>query len=83
MYYLLNKYLFQAQVQRIHISGVGRTKEDIIINSVKDVFDASHFQAVSTFQMCSQVILITVFSEKFLFVFKPPCTTYMLWYDIL
>ncbi|XP_018012367.1 sorting and assembly machinery component 50 homolog A [Hyalella azteca] len=36
----------KAQVQRVHVAGIGRTKEDIIISSVKDVFSANNFQSV-------------------------------------
>ena len=37
----------QAQVQRIHVEGLARTKDDIVINSVKEVFEANDFQSVS------------------------------------
>ena len=38
----------QAFVQRVHVNGLGRTKDDIVISSVKDVFDADDFQSVSS-----------------------------------
>lgn len=36
----------KAQVQRVHVTGLGRTKDDIVISSVSDVFKARDFQTV-------------------------------------
>uniref|UniRef100_A0A2P2HZM2 Sorting and assembly machinery component 50 homolog A-like n=1 Tax=Hirondellea gigas TaxID=1518452 RepID=A0A2P2HZM2_9CRUS len=36
----------KAQVQRVHVSGLGRTKDDLIIFSVRDIFEARDFQSV-------------------------------------
>jgi len=36
----------KARVQRVHVDGLGRTKDDIVINTVSDVFEASDFQSV-------------------------------------
>lgn len=36
----------KARVQRVHVDGLGRTKDDIVINTVRDVFAAQDFQSV-------------------------------------
>ncbi|XP_068228320.1 sorting and assembly machinery component 50 homolog isoform X2 [Palaemon carinicauda] len=36
----------KARVQRVHVDGLGRTKDDIVINTVRDVFTARDFQSV-------------------------------------
>ncbi|XP_063851106.1 sorting and assembly machinery component 50 homolog isoform X5 [Scylla paramamosain] len=36
----------KARVQRVHVDGLGRTKDDIVINTVRDVFAAQDFQTV-------------------------------------
>lgn len=40
--------IFQARVQRVHVDGLARTKDDIVISTVRDVFSAQDFQNVST-----------------------------------
>ena len=42
-------FVFQALVQKINVEGLGRTKDDIVIKSVKDVFEANDFQSVSIY----------------------------------
>lgn len=36
----------KAHVQRVHVDGLARTKDDIVINSVRDVFSAQDFHSV-------------------------------------
>ncbi|XP_045621493.1 sorting and assembly machinery component 50 homolog A isoform X2 [Procambarus clarkii] len=36
----------KAHVQRVHVDGLARTKDDIVINTVRDVFSAQDFQSV-------------------------------------
>ncbi|KAL7646803.1 UNVERIFIED_CONTAM: hypothetical protein RMT77_002058 [Armadillidium vulgare] len=36
----------KARVQRVHVDGISRTKDDIVIGSVRDVFTAADFQTV-------------------------------------
>lgn len=38
--------LFKAHVERIHVEGLGRTKDDIIQDAVRDLFTATDFQDV-------------------------------------
>jgi outer membrane protein insertion porin family len=37
---------FYSQVERIHVKGLGRTKDDLIANTVKDLYNLQDFQAV-------------------------------------
>ena len=37
-------FIFQVKIERIHIDGLGRTKDEIAIEQVKDVFQASTFK---------------------------------------
>ncbi|XP_027231761.1 sorting and assembly machinery component 50 homolog isoform X1 [Penaeus vannamei] len=45
---VMNKKLrnTQAHVQRVHVDGLARTKDDIVINTVRDVFTAQDFYSV-------------------------------------
>lgn len=45
--------LSQAHVQRVHVDGLARTKDDIVINTVRDVFTAQDFYSVC---VCLQVV---------------------------
>ncbi|KAK3881476.1 hypothetical protein Pcinc_014077 [Petrolisthes cinctipes] len=36
----------KARVQRVHVDGLARTKDDLVINTVRDVFTAQDFQSV-------------------------------------
>ncbi len=44
--YYFPKLSEQATVQRIHIDGLARTKDDIVIEQVKDLFKAGTFKEV-------------------------------------
>lgn len=38
---------FQARVDRINVDGLGRTKDDIVLEAVGDLFKVSNFEEVS------------------------------------
>ena len=54
--------LIQAKVQRIHLDGLGRTKDDFVSQQVKRVFKAANFEEVkasllsSNFADCAREI---------------------------
>lgn len=37
-------FFFQARVDKIHVEGLERTKDDIVIETVQDLFQASNFE---------------------------------------
>ena len=45
----INLYIgFQARVDRVHVEGLGRTKNDVVVDSLKSLFTAHDFTEVST-----------------------------------
>jgi outer membrane protein insertion porin family len=44
--YDISGFNSQAEVERIHVEGLGRTKDDLIVETVKDLFSVKDFQAV-------------------------------------
>lgn len=40
------QYIIQAKVEKVHIEGLGRTKDDLVANSVRDLFKAGDFEQV-------------------------------------
>lgn len=47
----------QARVQRVHVDGLARTKDDLVINTVRDVFTAQDFQSVSLWEISGGVLV--------------------------
>lgn len=39
-------YWFQARVDRVHVDGLNRTKDDVIRNTVDELFHATDFEDV-------------------------------------
>ena len=40
--------LFQGTVEKVHIDGLGRTKNDIVVRTVQDLFKTKDFGEVSS-----------------------------------
>lgn len=45
----LHTYFHKAKVERVIIDGLGRTKDDLIVKQVKDIFQADNFQEVGVY----------------------------------
>lgn len=58
----LKLFVCQVVVQRVHLDGLGRTKEDLLTYEIADVFQARNLIDVSALESCTNELILIIVS---------------------